>query len=172
MVQPPFILAVMGVSGVGKSTLAEGLAAALGLPFKEGDTLHPPANVAKMAAGRALSDEDRAPWLARIKDWIDTQLGRGQSGVVTCSALKRAYRDAIRAGRPNVIFVHIAGDESLIRERLTGRKGHFMPASLLASQFATLEPPAADERAITVSAADTRHDQVRQIIGALGTRSP
>jgi carbohydrate kinase (thermoresistant glucokinase family) len=169
MIQPPFILIVMGVSGVGKSTLAAGLAKALALPFKEGDTLHPPENVAKMKAGRALSDDDRAPWLARIKEWVDTQLAHGQSGIITCSALKRAYRDQIGAQRTNVIYVHIAGGEDLIRQRIGGRKGHFMPASLLASQFAALEPPAADEHAITVSAADTPHAQVQAIVAALNT---
>jgi carbohydrate kinase (thermoresistant glucokinase family) len=157
----------MGVSGAGKSTLAASLAEALKVPFKEGDTLHPPANVAKMEAGEALSDDDRAPWLARIKEWIDARLDRGQSGIVTCSALKRAYRDMLRANRPNVVFVYIDGDESLIRQRLSGRKGHFMPASLLASQFATLEPLAADEPAILVAAAETPQEQVGKVIEAL-----
>jgi gluconokinase len=124
-----------------------------------------------MAAGQPLSDADRAPWLARVKEWIDTQLDHGQSGVVPCSALKRAYRDQIRADRANVVFVYIDGDERLIRERLSRRKGHFMPASLLASQFATLEPPTADEHLIVVSAADTLHDQVQKTIEALSHRA-
>jgi gluconokinase len=170
MASQPFILVVMGVSGAGKSTLAAGLAAALKVPFKEGDTLHPPANVAKMEAGESLSDDDRAPWLARIKAWIDAQLERGQSGIVTCSALKRAYRDMLRANRPNVVFVYIDGDERLIRQRMSGRKDHFMPASLLASQFATLEPPATDEHPIIISAADTLQDQVRMTIATLEDR--
>jgi gluconokinase len=170
MVPQPFILVVMGVSGAGKSTLAAGLAEALNVPFEEGDALHPPANVAKMEAGEALSDEDRAPWLARTKEWIDVQLERGQSGIVTCSALKRAYRDKLRADRANVGFVYIDGDESLIRQRLSGRKGHFMPASLLASQYATLDPPAADENPIVVSAAAPTQDQIRQVIEALAHR--
>jgi gluconokinase len=172
MVEQPFILFVMGVSGAGKTTLATALAASLNLPVKEGDALHPPANVAKMEAGQPLSDEDRAPWLARIKEWIDTQLDHGQSGIITCSALKRAYRDALRANRTNVVFVYIDGEESLIRKRLTKRKGHFMPSSLLSSQFAALEPPAADEHPIVVSAADTPKDQVRKAIEALNHRLP
>jgi carbohydrate kinase (thermoresistant glucokinase family) len=170
MAAQPFILVVMGVSGAGKTTLAQGLAKALSVPFKEGDTLHPPANVAKMKAGQALSDEDRAPWLARIKEWIDTELDRGRSGIVTCSALRRAYRDVLRANRPDVVLVYIDGEESLIRERLERRKGHFMPASLLASQFAALEPPTASERPIIVAAADPPQDQVRTVIAALNAR--
>jgi gluconokinase len=170
MIQEAFILVVMGVSGSGKSTLASGLAVSLKLPFKEGDTLHPLANVAKMEAGQPLSDEDRAPWLARIKEWIDTQLDRGQSGIITCSALKRAYRDVLRANRANVIFVYVEGDQSLIRQRLSGRQGHFMPASLLASQFATLEPPTPDEHPIVVTAADPRQEQLRTTIEALSAR--
>jgi carbohydrate kinase (thermoresistant glucokinase family) len=170
MVPRPFILVVMGVSGAGKTTLAQGLADTLNVPFKEGDTLHPPANVAKMKAGQPLSDEDRAPWLARIKAWIDTELDQGRSGIVTCSALKRAYRDVLRANRPSVVLVYIEGENSLIRGRLEGRKGHFMPASLLASQFATLEPPAESEQAIVVSAADTPGDQVRGVTEALAAR--
>ncbi|HWE73747.1 MAG TPA: gluconokinase [Stellaceae bacterium] len=167
MVQHPFFLVVMGVSGAGKSTLAAGLATALSVPLKEGDTLHPATNVAKMKAGQPLSDEDRAPWLARIKAWIDTELDRGRSGIVTCSALKRAYRDVLRANRANIVFVFIDGEENLIRERLQKRRGHFMPADLLASQFATLEPPAADEHPIIVSAADTPEAQVRKAIAIL-----
>ena len=162
----------MGVSGAGKTTLAAGLADALKVRFEEGDALHPRVNVEKMAAGQALSDEDRAPWLARIKEWIDTQLEHGQSGIIACSALKRAYRDTLRANRTNVIFIYIDGDEDLIRKRMSGRKGHFMPASLLASQFVALEPPANDEHAITVSAADPPQDQVRKAIAALNHRPP
>jgi gluconokinase len=126
--------------------------------------------MAKMEAGEPLSDEDRAPWLARVKGWIDTQLDHGRSGVITCSALKRAYRDQLRANRTNVVLVYIDGDESLVRNRLAARMGHFMPSSLLASQFATLEPPTADEHPIVVSAADTLHDQVRKTIEALNNR--
>lgn len=170
MAQQPFILVVMGVSGAGKTTLAEGLAKALNVAFKEGDALHPPANVAKMKAGHALADEDRAPWLARIKAWIDTELDHGRSGIVTCSALKRAYRDVLRANRKDVVFVYIDGDAGLIRDRLQRRQGHFMPPSLLSSQFATLEPPTADEHPIIVSAADTPQQQVATAIAALARR--
>jgi gluconokinase len=170
MVQQPFILVVMGVSGAGKTTLATALAEALNVGFEEGDALHPQANVAKMEAGQPLSDEDRAPWLAQIKEWIDTQLDHGKSGIIACSALKRAYRDQLRGGRANIVFVYIDGDESLIRERLDRRKGHFMPPSLLSSQLATLEPPTADEHPIVVSAADTLPDQVQKTIEALNQR--
>jgi carbohydrate kinase (thermoresistant glucokinase family) len=166
----PFILVVMGVSGAGKSTLATALAEALKVPFQEGDALHPPANVAKMAAGEPLSDEDRAPWLARIREWIDTQLAQGRSGIIACSALKRAYRDRLRADRTNVVVVYIDGDADLIRQRLSARRGHFMPARLLASQFATLEPPTADEHAVVVSAAAPTQVQVRQVIESLTHR--
>lgn len=170
MVQQPFVLVVMGVSGVGKTTLATGLAKSLNVGFEEGDTLHPPANVAKMKAGQPLSDEDRAPWLARVKAWIDTQLDQGLSGIITCSALKHAYRDVLRGNRTNVVFVYIAGEESLIRQRVQARQDHFMPPSLLSSQFATLEPPLADEHPIVVSAADTPREQVRKTITALDNR--
>jgi len=170
MIQKPFILVVMGVSGSGKTTLATALARSLNVAFEEGDTLHPPANVAKMKAGQPLSDDDRAPWLARVKEWIETHLDHGQSGIITCSALKRAYRDVLRANRANVVFVYIDGDESLIRQRLSGRKGHFMPPSLLSSQFATLEPPTENEHPIVVSAADIPSEQVRKAIEALTLR--
>ena len=145
------ILLLMGVSGSGKSTLAEELVHRLGWRMQEGDALHPPANVAKMARGEALTDEDRAPWLDAIGRVIDGWRAAGRAGIVTCSALKRAYRDRLRAGRPELVFVYLHGEKQLIHDRLAHRRGHFMPAALLDSQIATLEAPAADEHAISLA---------------------
>ncbi len=142
-------LVVMGVSGCGKTSVGEALGRALHLPFADGDDLHPKENIAKMSAGIPLTDADRFPWLDRVGD----RLKANPAGmIIGCSALKRIYRDRIRqsAGHP-VTFLHLAGSRALIESRMRARKGHFMPASLLDSQFATLEPPAADEQAITVS---------------------
>ncbi len=148
--QPPRHLVVMGVSGCGKTSVGRGLAAALGLGFVEGDELHPPANVAKMAAGTPLTDADRAGWLAEIGRRLDQAQAAGQGLVVSCSALKRSYRDGLRAACPGLQFVHLHGSADLLRHRLQARTGHYMPPSLLDSQLATLEPPAADEAAITL----------------------
>jgi len=151
----PLVVLVMGVSGVGKTTLAQALAAALGWPFQEGDALHPPENVAKMAAGVALSDDDRGPWLDRIKAWIAARREAGEPGVITCSALKRAYRDRIlgsAAERLGVALVFLAAPEAVIAARLARRRGHFMPPTLLASQFATLEAPGPAEHPLVVDA--------------------
>lgn len=142
---------VMGVSGCGKTTIGEALAKKLGWSFADADSFHPPANIAKMSAGQPLDDDDRAPWLAAIAAWIDARRGRGESGVVTCSALKRRYRAVIVGDRPWVRLVHLDGGRALIASRLAGRHGHFMPGALLDSQFAALEPPAADEHPLIVS---------------------
>jgi carbohydrate kinase (thermoresistant glucokinase family)/Cof subfamily protein (haloacid dehalogenase superfamily) len=158
------ILVAMGVSGSGKSTLGKLLAERLGWTFQEGDDLHPAANVAKMKAGHPLDDADRAPWLAAIGRWIDGQIAKGQSGVITCSALKRAYRDELDGGRPQVRFVFAKLDEATIAERLQRRQGHFFPAQLLASQFADLQPPAADEPVIRV---DGKQSEVAQVEGVV-----
>ncbi|WP_413988804.1 gluconokinase [Labrys okinawensis] len=147
----PTALIVMGVSGSGKSTVGEDLGAQFGWPFRDGDSFHSPANVAKMHAGIPLTDEDRWPWLAAIAAWIAEHRSRGQHGIVACSALKRAYRDALRDGHDDVRFVYLEGTKELIAARLATRKDHFMPPSLLDSQFATLEPPSSDEKPITVS---------------------
>jgi gluconokinase len=162
------VLVVMGVSGVGKTTLAEALAQRLGWVFKEGDELHPAANIAKMKAGHPLTDADRAPWLDAIGVWIDGQLGQGRSGVVTCSALKRAYRDRLDTGRPRVRFVFMQLDRAAVAERISGRKGHFMPPSLLDSQFADLEPPGPDEPVIVADAAQPIPAQVDAVVARLG----
>ena len=152
--RPTPVLVVMGVSGSGKTTVAERLADKLGWPFAEGDGFHPPANVAKMHAGRALTDADRWPWLDSIGAWIDGRQAAGMPGIVSCSALKRAYRDRLDRGRPGVAFVYLEASFERIAARLAQRRGHFMPASLLASQFATLEEPDPDEPVIAVEAAD------------------
>jgi gluconokinase len=141
----------MGVSGSGKSTIAERLAARLGWRCEDGDKYHPPANVAKMSAGHPLTDEDRWPWLQAIADEIDRTCNAGERAVVACSALKRAYRDILVHGRNDVRIVFLSGTQELIAARLAARKGHFMPPGLLTSQFKTLEPPQPTERPITVS---------------------
>lgn len=135
------IIVLMGVCGCGKTTVGEALAGSLGWPFHDADDFHPPANVAKMAAGTALTDEDRAPWLARIADELAACLARGGHAVLACSALKQAYRERL-AMAGDVRFVHLAGDQETIAARLALRQHRYMPASLLASQFATLEAPA------------------------------
>ena len=169
MIAAPTILVVMGVSGSGKSTVAAPLARRLGWDFQEGDDLHPEANIAKMKAGIALTDADRAPWLAAIGAWINGEIAAGRSGVVTCSALKRAYRDGLRAGRRTVRIVYLRGSRALIAERVRQRTGHFMPASLLASQFAALETPQPSEEAIVVDITQPAEAQIDEIIAALGT---
>ena len=130
---------VMGVAGSGKTTLAVELTRRLGWPYAEADDFHPPANVAKMAAGVPLTDEDRWPWLEAIRDWLTAQARAGRSTVVTCSALRLAYRDVLRQAEGRVRFVHLTADPALLSARLARRSGHFMPATLLASQLATLE---------------------------------
>ncbi|MGE0765145.1 MAG: gluconokinase [Hyphomicrobiaceae bacterium] len=148
---PPRILVLMGVSGSGKTTTGRRLANMLDWPFRDGDEFHPPANVEKMASGKALDDRDRAPWLAAIAAWIDERRDRGETGIVSCSALKRAYRDAIIGDRPDVGLVYLKGSRAMIADRMSRRRDHFMPASLLASQFSTLEEPTPDEHAVVVS---------------------
>jgi gluconokinase len=138
---------VMGVSGSGKSLIGSRFARALGLEFVEGDTYHSPENVSRMSAGIPLTDEDRQAWLAAIAARLDAARRTGAGLVVSCSALKRSYREVLRAGRTDVQFVYLEGDRALIEQRLADRRGHFMPSSLLDSQFAILEPPSADEHA-------------------------
>jgi gluconokinase len=141
-------IVVMGVSGSGKSTVGAALAQRLRVPFADADDFHPEANVAKMSAGHALTDEDRHPWLDAIGDWLAEHCGEG--GVMSCSALKRQYRDQLRKHCPQVRFLHLSGSPEVIGRRQASRPGHFMPASLLASQFDTLEPLEADEHGVVV----------------------
>lgn len=146
---------VMGVSGSGKSTAGAGLARLLGVPFLEGDDLHPASNRAKMASGHPLDDADRRPWLEAVTEWIRATASSGQGGVAACSALKRAYRDRFRSTGANVWFLYLALDREVAEKRLTRRKGHFMPTELLDSQYATLDPLHADEPGVTIDINDS-----------------
>lgn len=147
-VPDPPLLTVMGVSGSGKTTVGAALAQRLRVPFADADDFHPPENVAKMSAGIPLDDADRFPWLEHIGAWLADHAADG--GVVSCSALRRSYRDVLRAAAPGQLFVHLAGSPEVIARRVAGRPGHFMPASLVESQFATLEPLGADEHGLTL----------------------
>jgi gluconokinase len=159
------MLVVMGVAGTGKSTVARLLAQHLNWEFQEGDDLHPPANVAKMSAGTPLTDEDRWPWLDAIAAWIEKKAQRGEPGILTCSALKRSYRDRLRG--PNVIFVFLNGPPELIEARMASRKHHYMPVSLLHSQLATLEPPTSDENVLEISLSGEPKEQVAEVLKVL-----
>ena len=147
----PCALIVMGVSGSGKSTVADVLAKRIEWTYEDGDKFHPASNVAKMKAGHPLTDEDRWPWLRAIAAEIDRVCQAGEHAVIACSALKRAYRDILVHGRNDVRIVYLDGTQQLIADRLAKRKGHFMPPGLLDSQFRTLEPPGSDENPVTVS---------------------
>ena len=164
----PPILVIMGVSGSGKSTVAEKLAARLGWSFEEGDTLHPEINIAKMHAGIPLTDTDREPWLDRVAGWIDGQRGKKEPGIITCSALKRAYRQFIIGDRPEVRLVYLRGGRDLIAEHFAGRHDHFMPASLLRSQIDTLEEPDPSEDPLTIDATAPPDQIAEEIIRRLG----
>jgi carbohydrate kinase (thermoresistant glucokinase family) len=163
----PVVLVMMGVSGSGKTTVAALLAGRLGWAFEEGDALHPPANVEKMHAGHPLDDADRAPWLARIADWVDARLDAGQCGIITCSALKRRYRALIDRRGHGVLFVFLTGPRETIATRLAARQGHFMPPSLLASQFETLEEPGADEPALRLEVGPPPDVLAQSVVDAL-----
>ena len=160
------VLVVMGVSGSGKSTVAGLVAGRLGWDLAEGDDLHPPANVAKMQAGEPLTDDDRWPWLESIAGWIRGHTAAGTPGVVTCSALKKRYRDILRG--QGVMFVFLEGGKDRISDRLASRHGHFMPAALLASQFEALEAPTEDENFITLCVSATPAEVAQEIIDRLG----
>jgi gluconokinase len=159
-------LIFMGVSGCGKSTIAAGVSKAIGWPMIEGDDLHPPANIEKMSHGIPLDDDDRRPWLqaiaARIAVWRDA----GTTGIVTCSSLKHAYRDILRDGHADVHFIYLKGSYALLLSRMQHRERHFMPASLLDSQCATLEPPGPDE-AITVEIGGPPEEIVAEVLSKL-----
>lgn len=164
----PPILVLMGVSGAGKTTIAQELANRLGWAFEEGDTLHPEANVAKMRAGLPLTDADRQPWLERVAAWIDGQRARKEPGIITCSALKRAYRGIIVGDRPEVRLVYLRGGRDRLARHLAGRTGHFMPATLLQSQIDTLEEPGPEEDALAIDVGAPAADVAQQIIRLLG----
>ncbi|MCB8840568.1 gluconokinase [Aurantimonas sp. VKM B-3413] len=168
MADETMALVVMGPSGVGKTTTAEGLAAHLGWPFAEADQFHPPANIEKMTSGTPLNDEDRAPWLAAIRDWITCEAESGRSTVLTCSALKRRYRDVLREAHARVRFVSLVADPELVAGRLAHRKGHFMPASLLKSQFADFEPLQPDEDGVNVTVSMPPEEVVATVLKDLG----
>jgi gluconokinase len=163
----PTTIVVMGVSGSGKSTVAAGLVDRLGWEFAEGDDFHPPANVAKMRNGVPLDDDDRWPWLRTLAAWIGEHEQAGKSAVVTCSALKRSYRDLLRDGHPSVWFAHVTADAEQIRDRVQRRTGHYMPPSLLDSQLATLEPLQDDEPGASVSGAGQPDEVVDALLATL-----
>jgi gluconokinase len=169
--EKPSVLVVMGVSGTGKSTVAGLLAGRLGWELAEGDDLHPPENVAKMASGQPLADEDRWPWLDMVAAWITDRVRSGKTGVITCSALRRRYRDRLRG--TGVLFVHLHGDKELIAARMAARLDHFMPPGLLDSQFEALERIEPDENAIVLnlSANKTPQEEADEIIRHLGLRA-
>jgi gluconokinase len=161
------IVVVAGVSGSGKSTVGALLASRLHWEFIDGDSLHPAANVAKMHAGVPLTDEDRRPWLQAIEDWIDRHRAAGASAVVACSALHRAYREALLAGRPDTRLVFLTVSPAVAAARLAARRGHFFPARLLASQFRELEPPGPDEPVLVADAGRPATELVADIISRL-----
>ncbi|MGW3119850.1 gluconokinase [Streptomyces sp. NPDC001107] len=161
----PHVVVVMGVAGTGKTTIGPLLAARLGVPYAEGDDFHPQANIDKMSAGVPLDDADRWPWLDAIGAWAHGRAGLG--GVVSSSALKRSYRDRLRAAAPGVVFVHLTGDRALIEDRMSHRQGHFMPTALLDSQFATLQPLQPDEAGVAVDVSGSPEEITARAVKAL-----
>jgi carbohydrate kinase (thermoresistant glucokinase family) len=164
------IVIVMGVSGSGKTTVAAAVAERKGWVLLEGDTFHPPANIAKMKAGTPLTDEDRWPWLQALAAREDALRGAGTSAVVACSALKKAYRDILIGARADVLLLYLRGSKALIGERMAGRKGHFMPPALLDSQFATLEEPGPDERPMIVEIGESSEAEIENAMRQLEAR--
>ncbi|MFI6105524.1 gluconokinase [Streptomyces sp. NPDC051310] len=163
--QKPPVVVVMGVAGTGKTTVGPLVAERLGVPYAEGDDFHPEANIAKMSAGVPLDDTDRWPWLDAIGRWAHGRDGLG--GVVSSSALKRSYRDRLRTAAPGIVFLHLTGDRALIEGRMAARTGHFMPAALLDSQFATLQPLGEDEAGVAVDVAGGPEDIADRAVIAL-----
>lgn len=169
MANPATHLIVMGVSGSGKTTIAQALESELGFTYAEADEFHPQSNIDKMSQGIPLTDEDRWPWLRSIRDWMSAEAAAGRSTVVTCSALKRTYRDLLREADGTVFFIHLDGSEDLLRERMQHRSGHFMPASLLPSQLATLEPLESDEPGLKISIEKTPEEIVSEVLHLVKT---
>jgi gluconokinase len=163
---PPIVI-VMGVAGSGKTIVGALLSGKLGWTYAEADTFHPAANVAKMAAGHPLDDADRLPWLEAIGTWIDERHAADEPGIVSCSGLKRSYRDLLRDGRPEVRVVFLDGSREVIHQRLVARHGHYMKPEMLDSQFADLEPPTSDEHVLSISVENTPADIVDTIIREL-----
>jgi carbohydrate kinase (thermoresistant glucokinase family) len=163
----PAVAVVMGVSGAGKTTIGRRLAERLCWKFKEGDDLHPAENVAKMRSGQPLTDADRKPWLEAVARVVDQWRRCEEHGVITCSALRRAYRRQIVGARRDVRLVYLEGSRELITQRLAARRGHFMPVNLLDSQFATLEPPGRDENPVTVDIDQSVDEIIERIVGVL-----
>jgi gluconokinase len=163
---PTKILVLMGVSGSGKTTIGERLSRKLGWPYADADSFHSHENVAKMAAGHPLTDEDRGPWLQTIRAWIDERVAKNESGIVSCSALKRRYRDVLR--RPEVSIVYLRGTRAELAARLANRKDHYFKVDMLDSQLAALEEPAADEHVTTVSISGAPDDVVAVILTETG----
>jgi gluconokinase len=168
--QEPLQTVVMGVSGTGKTVVGRRLAASLGWHFVEGDDLHPPANVAKMQSGEPLTDEDRAPWLDEINARARQHHHAGDASVLTCSALRRVYRDRLRDDVPSMFFVHLRGGSDVVAPRLQRRAGHFMPASLLQSQLDTLEPLEADEDGAVIDVSGTEDEVAAAALAAVRRR--
>ena len=169
MKQPVEHLVLMGVAGCGKTTAAINLHNALGRPVAEADDFHPEVNIAKMSRGAPLTDEDRRPWLESLRAWMSEQADRGTRTIVTCSALKRSYRDLLVGAHGRVLFIHLVADEDALRERMEHREGHFMPSALLPSQFADLEPLADDEDGVTVTSRPAPEQTLGAILAALET---
>ena len=167
MKQPVEYLVLMGVAGCGKTTAAINLHNALGRPVAEADDFHPEANIAKMSRGAPLTDEDRRPWLESLRAWMSEQADRGTRTIVTCSALKRSYRDLLAGAHGRVFFIHLVADEAALHERMGRREGHFMPPALLPSQFADLEPLADGEDGVTVASRATPEETFDAILAAL-----
>lgn len=159
---------VMGVSGSGKTTVAKGISNLTGLRFAEADEFHSEFNVAMMRAGVPLDDADRWPWLRKLAAWMASRSAEGVSTVLACSALKRSYRDVLRQGPPAIDFVHLDGPAEVIRERMSRRLGHYMPASLLNSQIATLEPPQPDESGLALDVSLPPDELVSAAVSRLG----
>lgn len=161
-------LVLMGVAGCGKTTAAQRLHSLLGWPVAEADDFHPQANIDKMSAGTPLTDEDRWPWLRSLRNWMSERADAGERTVVTCSALKRSYRDLLAEATGRVVFVHLVAEQAALEDRMAHRAGHFMPTTLLPSQLSTLEPLEPDEDGVTITSRPTPEETLAAILEAIG----